>query len=126
MNIKRLFFILFIVSLTGPVRADPTADDSGNSLLKACNTYLSGIDKGTQLQQLISSHSVGWCAGLVIGVSQSLYYTGKVCTPTMATQGQGVRVVVKYLEEHPDRLHEDGPILASDALIDAWPCEESQ
>ena len=39
------------------------------------------------------------------------------------TFGQSVAVVVKYIQERPERMHEDFGKLALEALIAAWPCK---
>jgi hypothetical protein len=44
------------------------------------------------------------------------------CIPIGVSTGQGARVVIKYLRDHPEQLHEDGPILTFNALIAAFPC----
>jgi anti-sigma regulatory factor (Ser/Thr protein kinase) len=36
---------------------------------------------------------------------------------------QAMRVVVKYLKEHPEQLHEDGMGLTVAALKDSFPCK---
>ena len=120
---NRAILVVLAVISTSSLRANPFVDDSGNTVLRACNTYLDGIKKSTELQQLTDTFSTGYCGGLAVGVARALQYTGKICTPDTATQGQAIRVIVKYLEDHPERLHEDGPIMASEALINAWPCE---
>jgi len=40
----------------------------------------------------------------------------QLCTPVEVTGGQAALMVVKYLEEHPERLHEDGAALVVETL----------
>jgi hypothetical protein len=42
---------------------------------------------------------------------------------TLATHGQTIRVVVKYIDDQPGRLHENFKLLVLEALQKAWPCE---
>jgi hypothetical protein len=44
------------------------------------------------------------------------------CIPEKATILQAIRVLVKWLREHPQRLHEPKSILTRDALKEAFPC----
>jgi hypothetical protein len=37
---------------------------------------------------------------------------------------QAVRVVVKYLQDHPEKLNLDNVVLIQDALIKAFPCKK--
>jgi hypothetical protein len=60
------------------------------------------------------------CVGLVEGLA---YARPGICTPPNVTRGQAVRVVVKYIDDRPQRLHEDFRELALEALRAAWPCK---
>ena len=44
------------------------------------------------------------------------------CVPSGILSGQAARVVVKYLQEHTEKLHEDGVTLIMLALKAAFPC----
>src|SRR5258705_9065593 len=71
----------------------------GNELLPMCKatlTYLSD-NHGPQGDEF----SQGYCPGLVTGVSET---SDDVCSLGVPSV-QMVRVVVKYLEDHPDRLN---------------------
>jgi len=50
------------------------------------------------------------------------FIRGFYCIPGNATILQMSRVVVKYLRDHPERLHEIPGILVHAALHDAFPC----
>lgn len=46
------------------------------------------------------------------------------CVPAnKITGGQVARVIVKYLKDHPERLHENETFLAIQALQAAFPCK---
>lgn len=47
------------------------------------------------------------------------------CIPERAPIIQLARVLVKWLREHPERLHEPKSILTIDAFKDAFPCEKA-
>lgn len=73
-------------------------------------------------------------AGVCVGVLQTLAYIqplldpryGKAgyCLPQDLPSEQEVRVVVTYLQSHPERLQEEGRTLALDALHQAFPCKK--
>jgi Rap1a immunity proteins len=54
----------------------------------------------------------------------ALKVTPPFCVPPTATIGQMVRVVVKYIDQRPERLHEQFTVLAYEALKAAWPCKQ--
>jgi hypothetical protein len=48
------------------------------------------------------------------------------CLPDGVSYDQIVRVVVKYLQSHPERLHRRGKGLAVEALSAAFPCPKAK
>lgn len=71
----------------------------------------------------------GFCLGLVQGViNTNRIYQSMVgnralfCTPDSFINNQGVRIVAKYLYEHPEKLHMNDTLLVIMALEDAFPC----
>jgi hypothetical protein len=46
----------------------------------------------------------------------------KVCPAKDSTYEQGTRVVVKYLQDHPEELHMKSSALVERALAKAFPC----
>lgn len=62
------------------------------------------------------------CVGIIVGLS----YMGQpfgICLPVGATSQQATRVVVQYIDEHPERIQENFNYLAVEALREAWPCQ---
>jgi hypothetical protein len=53
------------------------------------------------------------------------FLRGFYCVPTNVTVLQVSRVVVKYLRDHPERLHETPGILVHAAMHDAFPVPET-
>ena len=84
-------------------------DDSGIEFLPRCR------DGAPDFMQ-------GFCIGIIETVAMYEEAMGRICLP-LATRGQMRAVVVKYLENHPERLHEDIHLLAAQALQTAWPCK---
>lgn len=44
------------------------------------------------------------------------------CPPDKISMRQGLRVVVRYMEQHPQKLHFDLMTLAMEAVQEAFPC----
>jgi len=114
------------------VSAAAAPEGNGNLLLQACTL---GIRFDNSPQAFIQGKpdeywGAGYCLGLVRGLvtmNDAWQHDTKdasrfFCTPLSNTTGQFIRVVVKYLKEHPERLHEQDMGLATVALRDAFPC----
>jgi hypothetical protein len=90
------------------------AQVSANDVMPACRDFLNGNTRDALAQ--------GMCAGIV----RAMFFYGKTrfefCRPDEAPIGQGMRVVVAYIEQRPARMHEPFEVLALDALQQAWPC----
>jgi hypothetical protein len=46
---------------------------------------------------------------------------GEICYPEGSTYGQGAMIVVNYLPQHPEIMHNDLGVIAETALKKAWP-----
>jgi hypothetical protein len=88
---------------------------------------------GSDLLQKCESDSAAQynaCAGYVIGlvdyqgtlVAWSLVEKPIFCTPDNARASQLVKVVTKWLNEHPEKLHQSASSSVPIALYDALPC----
>ena len=75
---------------------------SANWVMPGCRAFIA--DKSVSTPFL-----AGVCAG---AVSASQLYPG-ICPPEGVTTGQAVRVVVKFIDDQPARLHEDLAHLAT-------------
>ena len=64
----------------------------------------------------------GACAGTVKTI---MYYSGRfgICQPENVFVGQSVRVIIKYLSNNPEILHQPFAKLAVEALQKSWPCQ---
>jgi len=105
---------------------------TGDDVLDSCQTAIQAYDSGGGLH-----FAYGWCTGWVAAATaltklhnESAGFTEKkpsllqFCAPDPDIPViQAVRVVVKYLKEHPEQLHEDGMGLTIAALKDSFPCK---
>jgi hypothetical protein len=69
-----------------------------------------------------TGRDAGFCMGIVEGLMWSLPGWGVVCLPKGVTTGEGLKVLVKYMEDHPEELHDRTAELAFRAFVKAWPC----
>jgi hypothetical protein len=46
-----------------------------------------------------------------------------ICFPEAFTYGQILKIFEKYIDDHPETLHEDLPVLFYNALVTAFPCK---
>jgi len=95
---------------------------SGDVLLKHCEATL---QEGAP-----QSFEAGVCVGILqtLGYIQPLldpkYGKAGYCPPQGLSSEQAARVVVTYLQSHPERRQEEGNTLALDALHQAFPCKQ--
>jgi hypothetical protein len=66
----------------------------------------------------------GLCMGIVEGLMWSLPVAANkiLCKPKGVTLEQELKVLVKYMDDHPEELQELTTQLATSAFIKAWPC----
>ena len=77
-----------------------------------------------------STFGAGSCLGLMYGilVMKTFYVTntqkGRIlfCAPDGVISGQAARIVIKYLRDHPEELHQPDYALTIAALHAAFPC----
>ena len=123
-----LSLLLLVVTVFSLPSWSFAQDRDGNKLLADCEASIAIIDDRAQSLGTAKLHGSGRCLGFLQGLKRaSDYYEftkrgGLFCAPDSVTYGQQIRIVVKYLQNHPERLHEDEFILAATALRAAFPC----
>ncbi|MGF6199798.1 Rap1a/Tai family immunity protein [Pseudomonas laurylsulfatiphila] len=98
----------------------------GNELIKQCADGVKAANGAT----LNSYSDATFCLGLTQGVRHTMRLVNEklppqyqTCFPSGITNGQGMRIVLKYLQDHPDRLHEQDSDLVYLAYKTAYPCK---
>jgi len=85
---------------------------SANYMVPGCRAF---IAKGfTELQKQ------GFCGGTIDAL---VWSNLGVCAPEGVSLVEGVKVVVKYIDDRPQRQNENFKALALEALQTAWPCK---
>jgi hypothetical protein len=128
--------VIFAIGST-PAFAGNSASVVGNghNLKMDCAEVVRYANQGFGSTLEADGLSLGYCLGqirallVVLSVSSLQMYRGtnkpkiEACLPERTTSGDAVRVVMRYLERHPDELREPGSLLALYALSEAYPCE---
>ena len=108
-------------------RSEETSDvHNGTFLLAACNSWVRSVDQG--------ENGDSWAEGYCIGFIDTLVYMQTLltvahnvdpsfCVPDGYSNEQGIRVLVKYLTNHPEKLHQPYVMLSMLALMEAFPCD---
>ena len=120
---KILQVAVLVVSMTMFSPTVVSAD--GNQLLKDCLAAVKALDT----QEMTNDFGQGRCFGLTKGVMETIDLVSKIssdlesCFPKVGmTYGQYVRIVTKYLQDHPEELQSNESILILSALGAAYPC----
>jgi hypothetical protein len=125
----------------------------GNGLLEFCSVAVNAFDSPSSPAARFEMFKAGWCAGHFQTMSEMIVYwqvqvvrTGfmsagdkdpsteqineiiskspaMTCIPNAVSGSQMARILVKWLREHPDRLHEKISILSEEAFQSAFPCQ---
>jgi hypothetical protein len=135
-GITSLRGIVVIAALIASLGSSATARAEGrlassNFMLPLCKTWLKitvDRDKEENLSILKTQPyrltSAGMCAGVVIGILESLRVFQLSCPPDGVTNEQLVQMVVSQIEKHPEKLHEDFVVPVSGVMIGTWPCKK--
>jgi hypothetical protein len=109
-----------VLALTQAGLAEVKKDrGSVNYLMPACRSFMSDVIV-KEGNPYIRARNEGICVGTIDGIDEA---ADDVCVPGKVTRGQMVLVVIKYIDERPQRMHERFSKLAYEALKAAWPCK---
>ncbi|RLJ67597.1 Rap1a/Tai family immunity protein [Sulfurisoma sediminicola] len=100
----------------------------GVRLLNDCKAAVRILDQGKTTSKADEAVAATQCSyfswGVYLAQRGAVTKTGQrlFCAPGNATQEQVVRVIEKWLTEHPEQLHLAAERLIPTALRDAFPC----
>jgi hypothetical protein len=134
----RTLLLIFVISSACCWGQTTKKGLDGNQLLENCGALIKAMD--ANFKGAGASYGDGWCLGYLAGFTDGLdaaalmssngsyeQYSALrdsfICFPVGSNNGQYARIVVKYLNDHPERLHEDAKVLVASALRDAFPCQ---
>ena len=119
----RAMILAALVAPVGGAAAQPTNpnDHSANAVYAGCKAFASGQKVAEPQMAMIGNYCAGMLHALT-GITEYLTGGWHSCIPNSSNAAQSARVVVKFLDEHPERMHEDFRALALEAFHQAWPC----
>jgi hypothetical protein len=105
---------------------------SANYMLPFCQTWLKvAVERDPEVvgsifktEEPIRRPPPGMCAGLVVGVAETLRMVELACPPEHVSDEPLVRMVIAEIEKHPEQLGEDFIVLASEVIMASWPCKD--
>ncbi|PTU01700.1 hypothetical protein DBR45_16165 [Pseudomonas sp. HMWF031] len=121
-------YVMWVAALAACLCTQSAMAD-GNQLLKECEDGIAYMDGGKAPQNPVG---VGHCVGVIQGtldtldLAHAVFKSPKaVCQPDGGiSMLQTMRVVVKFLKEHPDRLHLNESGLVTTAMWTSFPCPQ--
>ena len=72
--------------------------------LQACGSYIEGVVDAISADKIAHPNDVFFCV------------------PKEATEEQFARIILKYSDNHPEKLHLSAVVLVIEALTSAFPC----
>jgi hypothetical protein len=132
---KRTTLVIAFTLASGLIVQSQTKN-TGNSLFGACGYAIASTD-GTPKPPSSNETEAGFCVGYVGGMLDGFRIWRKTnvearlltaptapCIPDDVTYGQAVRVVSKYMNDHPEILNEHSSFVVLLAFQQAWPCKK--
>jgi hypothetical protein len=100
--------------------ASATVVDKGADARRSCELLVQG-----SFRDQSEARSAGSCEGMIetaMLFSPNLPAEVRACPPAQGSILQSAKVLLRYLENNPDRANEPGLTVAIEAFRDAWPC----
>ncbi len=117
----RAYLIAAGLALSVIGNAHGSVVDSGTDAQKDCRALVDGSFQDTD-----AARAAGACEGMVetaMVFTPNMPNDVRACPPAQGSVVESAKVLLRYLDKHPDRLTEAGITLTIEALRDAWPCE---
>ena len=113
--------VLAVILFTTPCAV---AASTGGDLLPQCHAAVTAVNDDSVVGMTEHQRQgVYYCMGLVHGIGDVLQTLGTINLSDEWKLGMGVRVVAKYLEDHPEELAERDSVVVIEALEAAYPAE---
>jgi Rap1a immunity proteins len=125
--LRLLAAMIFLLCVNAHAQDYPPIDD-GNSLLTNCSVIEKSLDDINAEQRLALatclSYIDGFREGFLVGATMGeVEKPLLLCLPEHVTSGQTARVIIRFLQNHPERLHQPAATLTYEALNKAFPCK---
>ncbi len=116
----RVYIIVAGVVLLVIGKASATVVDKGTDLQSSCELLVQN-----SFRDQAEARSAGSCEGMIetaMLFSPNLPADLRACPPAQGSVMQSAKVLLRYLNDNPDRVKEPGVTIAIEAFRDAWPC----
>lgn len=110
--------IILVLALTMSLNA---GWESGSDLIKNMNEYKK-YENGQEFEYV----SAGLFSGYISGVRDTLIDAGYICTPSGADGNQIFHIVIKWIENNPEKWNGSAISLIATPLLDAFPCKKKK
>jgi hypothetical protein len=95
---------------------------NGNTFVLACKAAVQKIDDSEWQGTKQEAQNAGFCTGFVSGIAETMNEgDGVDFSDAVITRDQLIRVVQKYMEDHPEQLAKPASWLVRQALLKAFP-----
>jgi hypothetical protein len=111
--------ILSSLILSGPICKAEGLEPAPYSDGESAALIMPGCRRSTEPGNNSGAFEQGVCIGLLKGL---YYLSSGACIPPGVTISAMARIVVRYIDDRPSRLHEDFRELALEAFRTGWPC----
>jgi hypothetical protein len=125
---------IIALSFIGAASAEDMDTNSANAIMPGCRAMINDMEHLGGPAPHYSGIVVlkqGVCMGITTGLDSEATWSKSIlkqktffCIPEAVTFGQKIRVVVAYIDKHPEKMREDFDWLAVLALAQAWPCKD--
>ena len=127
MKIQALFLVTFSLVIVFPTMSLGNHFSDGNELLEACRQTIEFSDSDDKYNEF----NAGSCWGYIRATNDMYEVMAQnakrtICVSPRIGRKQITMVVVKYLKEHPERLHNVASLLIYQAFQEAFPCPDNQ
>lgn len=138
---RRRFTALFVLTVFILGARAPSAIEDGNELLSTCKIAVAYIDSKSRDTETgveavacfryLNGFNDGYVAGVVAalkriekrGAQITLRDLETICGMGETPAIQRARMVIKYLEERPERLHRPAALVTGEAMSFYFPCK---
>jgi hypothetical protein len=94
--------------------------------LASCSDKVQDKENKTPLEYMTSSYCIGYVSGFIEAAAIDAtvnVHTPLFCLPEGSTNFQFMRVINRYINNHPERGHYELSVLVNLALTEAFPCK---
>jgi hypothetical protein len=116
----RVYLIVASLAFSDIGDACGTVVDTGADAQRYCQLLIEG-----SFHDFGEARSAGSCEGMVetaMLFSPNMPADVRACPPGQGSILESVKVLLRYLDNNPDRLNEPGITLAIEAFRNDWPC----